>query len=93
MTKHVPWQANRTPEELARLRADRERYQREKPTPVQLLAEGGHQHFVRLGDLLALHQLLALLKQERHRQKMTLARLSTMTQIDQAALSRMLLEQ
>ncbi len=47
---HKP--AVRTPEQLAELRAVRERLQRDKPTPEQLLAESGHPDFVPLGDLL-----------------------------------------
>lgn len=49
MSKHIHRKANRTPKETAKLRADRERYQRDKPTPEQLLAEGGHAKFVTLG--------------------------------------------
>ena len=40
MIKHIHRKTTRSPEESARLRADRERYQRDKPTPEQLLAEG-----------------------------------------------------
>lgn len=87
--KHMHRKITRTPEEAVRLRADRERYQRDKPTPEQLLAEGGHQSFVPLGELLDLHQVMATLKQERLRQGMSLARLGELTQIDQAALSRL----
>jgi hypothetical protein len=47
--KHVYRKAKRSREETARLRAERERYQREKPSPEQLLAEGGHADFVPLG--------------------------------------------
>jgi DNA-binding Xre family transcriptional regulator len=78
-----------SPEEIARLRADRERYQREKPSPLQLLAEGGHDDFIQLGALLELHQAMAWLKKERERQQMTLATLSELTGIDQGALSRL----
>jgi len=81
--------ANRTPEEIARLRAVRERYQQEKPDPLQVLAEGGYDDFVPLGALLELHQALAWLKQERERQGLSLAQLSEMTGIDQGALSRL----
>src|SRR5438132_3624455 len=89
MIKHVHQKVKRTPEETARLRADRERYQRDKPTPEQLLAEGGHAEFVPLGELLLIHQAMSWLKKERLRQKMTLAKMSKMTGIDQAALSRL----
>ncbi len=86
---HLHAKIKRTPEEAARLRADRERYQRERPTPEQLLAEGGHTEFVKLGELLRLHQAVAWLKQERERQNLTLAEMSRRTGIDQAALSRL----
>ena len=89
MIKHIHRRIPRTAVEKAKLKADRERYQREKPTPEQLLAEGGHENFVRHGDLLMLHQLMAALKEERERQKLTMAQLSDMTGIDQAALSRL----
>jgi DNA-binding Xre family transcriptional regulator len=89
MIKHVHRKIVRTAEELAKLKADRERYQRDKPTPEQLLAEGGHENFMRLGDLLMLHQIMAAMKKERERQKLTIGQLSEMTGIDQAALSRL----
>lgn len=87
--KHIHRKISRTPEEAARLRADRERYQRDRPTPEQLLVEGGHDSFVPLGELLDLHHVMATLKKERLRQGMSLARLGELTQIDQAALSRL----
>jgi DNA-binding Xre family transcriptional regulator len=89
MMKHVQSMTKRTKEQTARLRADRERYQREKPAPQQLLAEGGHKDFVPLGQLIFLHQVMALLKKERERQGLTLAQLSARAGIDQAALSRL----
>ena len=89
MIKHIHRKTLRTPEQRAKLKADRERYQRDKPTPEQLLAEGGHEDFVRHGDLLMLHEMMAALKRERERQNMTMAQLSKMTAIDQAALSRL----
>ena len=76
MINHVHRKSKRTPEETARLRADRERYQREKPTPEQLLAEGGHKDFVPLGELILLHQLMASLRKEREAQGLTLVDLS-----------------
>jgi hypothetical protein len=74
MIKHMHRKSERTPQEAARLRAMRDRYQRDKPTPEQLLADGGHEHFIRLGDLIALEQMMASLKEERTRQKMTMAK-------------------
>ena len=86
---HEYRKAKQSPEEAARLRADRERYQKEKKSPLQLLAEGGHDDFIPLGALLELHQAMAWLKKERERQGMTLARLWELTGIDQGALSRL----
>jgi DNA-binding Xre family transcriptional regulator len=79
----------RTPEVAAQLRADRERYQRDRPTVEQLLAEGGHADTVPLGELLALHEVMFELKRERDRQGLTLAELADRTGIDAAALSRL----
>jgi DNA-binding Xre family transcriptional regulator len=87
--RHVHRKIHRSPEQAARLRADRERYQRERSTPEQLLADGGHEHFVTLGELLQLHEVTACLRRERERQGLTLAALSERTGIDQAALSRL----
>ena len=89
MMKHVHRKSKRTPEETATLRMDRERYQRERPTPEQLLAEGGHKEFVPLGELIALHKVMASLKKERENQGLTLAMLSERAGIDQAALCRL----
>jgi len=89
MIKHVHRKAQRTSRETAKLRADRERYQREKPSPEQLLAEGGHREFVPLGELMFVHQITSLLKKERERQGLTLAALAERTGIDQAALSKL----
>jgi DNA-binding Xre family transcriptional regulator len=90
MTIHrVTRRTDRTPAEAARLRADRERYQRDKPTVDQLLAEGGHTDTVPLGEFIALHEMMFELKRERERQGLTLADLADRTGIDPAALSRL----
>lgn len=65
--RHQFRKSNRSPEETARLRADRERYQREKPSPEQLLKESGHSEFVPLEDLLHLHEKASRLKRERQK--------------------------
>jgi transcriptional regulator with XRE-family HTH domain len=54
-----------------------------------LLAEGGHKEFIPLGEVILLHQLMASLKRERQRQRVTLAELAKRTGVDQAALSRL----
>ena len=89
MIKHVHRKSQPTPKETAKLRADRERYQREKPSPEQLLAEGGHKEFVALGELMFIHQVMGSLKKERERQGLTLADLSKRSGIDQGALSKL----
>ena len=89
MIKHVQRKSRRTPKETAKLRADRERYQRNKPSPDQLLAEGGHKGFVSLGELMFIHRVMASLKKERERQGLTLAELSKRSAIDQGALSKL----
>jgi DNA-binding XRE family transcriptional regulator len=89
MIRHIHRKSKRTPKETARLRADRERYQRDKPMPERLLAEGGHAEYVSLGGLILLQQIMASLKKERERQELTLADVAQRTGIDQAALSRL----
>lgn len=81
--------AERTPEQLAELRAVRERYQREKPSPDEALAESGHAALLPLGEVVLLHEVAAALRRERERVGMTLAELSARTGIDPAALSRL----
>jgi DNA-binding Xre family transcriptional regulator len=85
--KRLVQRSERTPEETTRLRSDRERYQREKPSIEQLLAEGGHAETVLLGDFLNLKELMLEVRQERERQHLTLAELEERTGIDQAALA------
>lgn len=46
----------RTPEQRARLRALRDKYQREKPSPDELLAQSGADDFVPLGEVLRRHE-------------------------------------
>jgi ribosome-binding protein aMBF1 (putative translation factor) len=80
---------DRTPEEIARLKATRARLQSEKPTVEQLLAEGGHEDVVALGDLLVVHQIAHRLKEARGRLELSLADLSLKTGIDPAVLARL----
>ena len=87
--KHVHRKSQATPKEKAKLRVDRERYQRDKPSPEQLLAEGGHDEFVPLGELMFIHQVMGSFKKERERQGLTLATLAKRSGIDQASLSKL----
>ena len=81
--------SQRTAEELAELRAVRERFQREKPTLEQILAATGQTEAVPLGEYLQAHDLLRALRQERERQRVTLAQLAERTGYDPAVLSRL----
>ena len=58
----------RTPQELAELRAIREKYQDEKPSLEQAIIESGETHAVPLGAVLLLHELFAGLKKLREQQ-------------------------
>jgi DNA-binding Xre family transcriptional regulator len=87
--KHIHIKTERTPEELAEIRAVREYFQREKPSPDQLLAESGMDHFMTMGEYMFLHQVFGQLKLERERQNLTLAALEERTGISQATLSRL----
>jgi transcriptional regulator with XRE-family HTH domain len=80
----------RTPEELAELRAARERFQRDKPTLKQILGATGQKEAIPLGDYLHAQELLQALRRERERQQVTLAQLADRTGYDPAVLSRLL---
>jgi DNA-binding XRE family transcriptional regulator len=87
--KQVHRKIDRSPEDLARLKAARADYQARKPTPDELLAEGGHAGTIPLGEFLAIQRVLFMLKRERERQALTLAQVADRTGIDTAALSRL----
>lgn len=79
-------ESKKTPEERAREKAVREQFQREKPTPDQLIEEG--HTFERLGDVLERHAIAAQLRQERERRGIPLRELADRTGMDQPSLSR-----
>jgi ribosome-binding protein aMBF1 (putative translation factor) len=64
----------RSPEEVARLRELRERYQREKPSIAKLEANGAE--FTTLGEVLLLRRLADELRHERERQGIARERLA-----------------
>lgn len=78
----------RTPEELAALKADRKRYQTDRLTLEQAVAESG-QAPQPLGEIVLLNGLLAQLRAERESQGLTLADLAKRTGIGEPALSRL----
>lgn len=67
--KSVQQKTERSPEEAARIRELRERYQREQPSIADLEAQGAE--FVALGEVLLLRSLAAELSHERERQGLT----------------------
>lgn len=85
--QHIHKKIERTPEELAELKAIRERIQKERPTQADLAAQGAQ--FTTLGEVMQLRQVVFALKQERERQGLTLAQLAERTGIDPAPLSRL----
>ena len=89
MIKHLHRRTAHAPKEAARLRGVRGKCQSDKPNPKQFLQDGGPANFVRLSDFITIQQMMNVLKNERESQKMTLANLSDLTGIDQAALSRL----
>lgn len=86
--KRIHRKIERTPEELAKLKADREQYQAEKLTPEQHLAAGGHTDFVSHAEVLEAHAIAVQIRKEREAQEVSLKEMERRTGIDQAALSR-----
>lgn len=87
--KRVFRKSDRTPEELAALRAERERFSRERPGLDDLIASGGFEGPFAHGDLMTLLSALARIKQERERRGLTLANVAEASGLDKAALSRL----
>jgi DNA-binding Xre family transcriptional regulator len=87
--KRVTRKIERTPEQLAELKATRERYQRDKPTVEQLMLESNCSEPIPLGEYLAVKELAHRLKAERLKQKLTLEQVSESSGIDQATLSKL----
>jgi DNA-binding XRE family transcriptional regulator len=79
----------RTAEDKARLKAVRERFQREKPTPKELAASGEFNPPIRQGEYWELMQAAAALKQAREAAGMTLRELAEKMSMDTGALSRL----
>jgi hypothetical protein len=79
----------RTPNELAELRAVREQFQRDKPTLKEILTATGQSEAMPLGEYLHAQELLGALRRERERQHVTLSELAHRTGYDPAVLSRL----
>lgn len=86
--KKVAPKPTRSPQEVARVRALREKFQREKPT-LEMLQASGEYDVVRQGDYFDFLRALSELKLARERKKLSLAEVARRSGIDKAALSRL----
>lgn len=80
---------DRTPEERARLKAARDRFQSERPSLDELVASGEYEGPVPLGVYRNLIEALAALKKMREGAGLSLADVSERSGIDRAAISRL----
>ena len=78
----------KTPAELARIQTLRDKY-KNRPTPQELLANGGYAAPVPLGVYLKIKQLMHQLKEARAKAKLSLADLAARTAIDRGYLSKL----
>ena len=91
MTRHeqAASPSERTPEELAELRAERARFSRERPGPEELMASGEHEGPYRQGNIMALLTGIAELKRRREERGLSLADVSERSGLDRGMLSRL----
>jgi DNA-binding XRE family transcriptional regulator len=85
MAMSVQQKPERSPEEVARLRELRERFQREKPSIADLEAQGVE--FATLGEVILLRCLADELRQERERQGVTQEQLAERLHMNSATLA------
>lgn len=85
MANSVQQKTERSPEDAARLRELRERYQREKPSIADLEAQGAQ--FTTLGEVVLLGCLANDLRQERERQGLTREQLAERLHMNSEALA------
>jgi ribosome-binding protein aMBF1 (putative translation factor) len=90
MTNGVKGQPRRTrtPEEIARHKAIRERFQKEKPSLEQLVESGEYNEPLPMGEYLSIRQAVFALKKAREAAGLSLADVAERSAIDKAALSR-----
>jgi hypothetical protein len=87
--RRVQRKIERTPEQLAVLRAVREKFQGEKPSLEDLVASGDYEGPFSHGDVMAFLTAIAELKRERERHGLTLAQVSKLSGLDTGMLSRL----
>jgi ribosome-binding protein aMBF1 (putative translation factor) len=78
----------RTPEEIARHKAIRERFQKEKPSLEKLVESGEYNEPLPMGEYLSIRQAVFALKKAREAAGLSLADVAGRCAIDKAALSR-----
>jgi transcriptional regulator with XRE-family HTH domain len=83
-----PSKPARTAEDLARYKAIRERFQREKPSLEELVSSGEYNEPLPMGEYLSIRQAVFALKKAREAAGLSLADVAERTGIDKAALSR-----
>jgi transcriptional regulator with XRE-family HTH domain len=83
-----PKRPARTAEDLARYKAIRERFQREKPSLEKLVSSGEYNEPLPMGEYLSIRQAVFALKKAREAAGLSLADVAERTGIDKAALSR-----
>ena len=81
--------SQRTPDDLAELRAERAQFSRTRPGPEEVAASGDFDGPYRQGDLLTLLSTLATLRLERERQGLSLADVAGRSGLDKSMLSRL----
>ena len=86
--KRVQKKIERTPEEVARLKAVREEF-KDKPTLDQLLASGNYTEPMPLGQYLQIRQLLAGLRKAREAAGLSLTEAAERAGMDKALASRL----
>jgi DNA-binding XRE family transcriptional regulator len=77
-----------TPNETAKLKQVRDQFQKAKPGLAELVKSGDYSEPVSQGELLALLQFVAQLKELRMQKNLSLADVADRTGIDKAAISR-----
>jgi DNA-binding XRE family transcriptional regulator len=87
--RSVQQKTDRTPEDVARIKAIREKFQKERPTVEQLLQNEDYGNPIPLGAYLETKELLHKLKQEREQAGLSLAEVAERTGMDKAAISRL----
>jgi DNA-binding XRE family transcriptional regulator len=87
--KRIKGKIDRTPDDLARIKSIREKFQRERPTVDQLLESGQYKEPVPLGVYLETKRLLHELKKQREEAGISLADVAERSGMDKAAVSRL----